>query len=504
MLVSGPTGVGKSTLLGVVTGLVPRFTGGALRGDVRRRHQHPGRPAARARPPHRVRRTGPGRRLRHRHRRGGARLRDGAARAAPETMRRRVEETLDLLGIADLRSPRPAHPVRGRAAAGRHRRGADHAPALLVLDEPTSALDPTAAEEVLATLTRLVARPRGLGPARRAPARAGRAVRRPDGPAERRRRGRRGRRPTCSATPRSSRRSSSSGAARLGAAAAHRARGPAPRRRRGPLASSRPCRRSRTTRSDPHALRRAAAGARVSRSRTAARRGCGDVDISLEVGRGHRTDGPQRLGQVDPAVGAAGRPAASRQPSTWPVGTRPPRARAVARWWDCSRRRLPTCSTSRPSPRSARPPPRRRGPGRPRAARPARARHRRRHPPARPVRGAAARSRPRPGAGRPPPVAAARRADPRARLHRQGGPGGVLRALADEGAPCSSRPTTWSSSRGPTTSSCSPRARSSRRGRCAGCVAESPAFAPQVTKVLGPAGSTSTRSSPHSRREVSA
>ena len=39
--------------------------------------------AARARPPRRVRRPGPGRRLRHRHRRGGARLRHGAARPRP-------------------------------------------------------------------------------------------------------------------------------------------------------------------------------------------------------------------------------------------------------------------------------------------------------------------------------------------------------------------------------------------------------------------------------------
>ena len=34
VLVSGRTGVGKSTLLGVLTGLVPRFSGGTLSGDV--------------------------------------------------------------------------------------------------------------------------------------------------------------------------------------------------------------------------------------------------------------------------------------------------------------------------------------------------------------------------------------------------------------------------------------------------------------------------------------
>ena len=34
VLVSGRTGVGKSTLLGVVTGLVPRFTGGRLTGNL--------------------------------------------------------------------------------------------------------------------------------------------------------------------------------------------------------------------------------------------------------------------------------------------------------------------------------------------------------------------------------------------------------------------------------------------------------------------------------------
>ena len=72
------------------------------------------------------------------------------------TMRRRVEETLDLLGIAELRN-RDLRTLSG----GQQQRVAIGSvltmhPRVLVLDEPTSALDPTAAEEVLATLTRLV------------------------------------------------------------------------------------------------------------------------------------------------------------------------------------------------------------------------------------------------------------------------------------------------------------------------------------------------------------
>ena len=71
-------------------------------------------------------------------------------------MRRRVEETLDLLGIADLRG-RDLRTLSG----GQQQRVAIGSvltmhPRVLVLDEPTSALDPTAAEDVLATLTRLV------------------------------------------------------------------------------------------------------------------------------------------------------------------------------------------------------------------------------------------------------------------------------------------------------------------------------------------------------------
>jgi energy-coupling factor transport system ATP-binding protein len=72
------------------------------------------------------------------------------------TMRRRVEETLDLLGLADVRD-RPLLSLSG----GQRQRVAIGAvltahPRVLVLDEPTSALDPGAAEEVLATLQRLV------------------------------------------------------------------------------------------------------------------------------------------------------------------------------------------------------------------------------------------------------------------------------------------------------------------------------------------------------------
>ena len=69
---------------------------------------------------------------------------------------RQVEESLDLLGLATLRD-RPVAELSG----GQQQRVAIGAalaagPRVLVLDEPTSALDPVAAEEVLAILHRLV------------------------------------------------------------------------------------------------------------------------------------------------------------------------------------------------------------------------------------------------------------------------------------------------------------------------------------------------------------
>ncbi|MEU6137814.1 ATP-binding cassette domain-containing protein [Nocardioides sp. NPDC047086] len=157
LLVSGPTGSGKSTLLGVLAGLVPRFSGGVLDGDVLLDGAS-------------IIRTPP------RERAGiiGYVGQDPVAGFVtdtveeelaygmeqlglpPATMRRRVEETLDLLGIAELRQ-RSLRELSG----GQQQRVAIGSvltthPRVVVLDEPTSALDPTAAEDVLATITRLV------------------------------------------------------------------------------------------------------------------------------------------------------------------------------------------------------------------------------------------------------------------------------------------------------------------------------------------------------------
>ncbi|KQV65905.1 cobalt ABC transporter ATP-binding protein [Nocardioides sp. Root122] len=157
VLVSGRTGVGKSTLLGVVTGLVPRFTGGVLTGDVLLDGasivDQPPRERA-----HLVGYVGQDPLAGFVTDTVEEELAYGMEQLgiAPETMRRRVEETLDLLGIADLRA-RDLRTLSG----GQQQRVAIGSvltthPRVLVLDEPTSALDPNAAEDVLATITRLV------------------------------------------------------------------------------------------------------------------------------------------------------------------------------------------------------------------------------------------------------------------------------------------------------------------------------------------------------------
>ncbi|MFZ2014540.1 MAG: ATP-binding cassette domain-containing protein [Nocardioides sp.] len=157
VVVSGRTGVGKSTLLGVLTGLVPRFSGGTLAGDVVIDGESVVRKPPRDRA-HLVGYVGQDPAAGFVTDTVEEELAYGMEQLGlPEpTMRRRVEETLDLLGIAGLRA-RDLRTLSG----GEQQRVAIGAvltmhPRVLVLDEPTSALDPTAAEDVLATLTRLV------------------------------------------------------------------------------------------------------------------------------------------------------------------------------------------------------------------------------------------------------------------------------------------------------------------------------------------------------------
>jgi energy-coupling factor transporter ATP-binding protein EcfA2 len=156
-LVVGRTGTGKSTLLRAVNGLVPHFTGGILSGRVtvagRDTRDHPPRELADV-----VGYVGQDPRAGFVTDLVEEELAYGmeSLGLAPAVMRRRVEETLDLLGLEGVRD-RPLATLSGgqaqRVAIGSVL--AAH-PRALVLDEPTSALDPVGAEDVLAILQRLV------------------------------------------------------------------------------------------------------------------------------------------------------------------------------------------------------------------------------------------------------------------------------------------------------------------------------------------------------------
>lgn len=156
-LVVGATGSGKSTVLRLVNGLAPHFTGGHLAGTVT-----VGGFDTRTHPPRDLAGT------------VGfvgqdplagfvtERVEDELAYSMEQlgvpapTMRQRVEEVIDLLGLHRIR-----HRALSSLSAGEQQRVAigsalTAGPRILVLDEPTSALDPHAAEEVLAALLRLV------------------------------------------------------------------------------------------------------------------------------------------------------------------------------------------------------------------------------------------------------------------------------------------------------------------------------------------------------------
>jgi energy-coupling factor transport system ATP-binding protein len=156
VLVLGDSGSGKSTLLRTVNGLVPHSSGGRFRGTV----TVSGRSTSTARPRD---------------------LTDvvGFVHQTPEaqfvvdhvehdiafalenlgfdqtTMRRRVEEVLDALGIAHLRQRSPASLSGGERQRCAIAGALAAAPDVLVMDEPTSMLDPQGADDVLSSIRRL-------------------------------------------------------------------------------------------------------------------------------------------------------------------------------------------------------------------------------------------------------------------------------------------------------------------------------------------------------------
>ena len=400
----------------------------------------------------------------------------------PETMRRRVEETLDLLGIADLRA-RDLRTLSG----GQQQRVAIGSvltmhPRLLVLDEPTSALDPTAAEDVLATLTRLV---HDLGVSvllaehrleRVVPfvdrmclmagdgtVRVGEPVdllgHLPGGAADRR------------AGP----------GRRLAPAAAERPGRPPPRPRA--RRAARAARRARTTwrRTPPLEAQRVTVAHGPTRG--AARR-----RPRAARAPGHRADGAQRLGQVVADVGAAGqRPPQLRRASGSARWTRPGSIRRAGAGWSAWCRRAAAdllyletvaeeCAAADGGTGACRPDPR---PAGPRAS---------------PTTSTPATSPRGSGWRWPWPWCSPRGPTSCSSTSRRAGsttppstcwPGSCA-TWPPTGTRCWSRPTTWSSwPWPPTTSSSSPTARWSPRGRYAAWSPSRRRSRRRCTKVLG-------------------
>ncbi|MCC7165772.1 MAG: energy-coupling factor ABC transporter ATP-binding protein [Anaerolineae bacterium] len=156
LLVVGPSGAGKSTLLRTINGLVPHFYGGALQGRVRVEERDPVE-------------FGPrgmsdlvGLVFQNPEAQFVTQLVEDELAFAMENlnfsqalMRRRVEEALDQLSIADLRGRKVETLSGGQKQLVAIASVLTLQPSILVLDEPTSQLDPQAAEEVLTILQKL-------------------------------------------------------------------------------------------------------------------------------------------------------------------------------------------------------------------------------------------------------------------------------------------------------------------------------------------------------------
>ncbi|MCX7840476.1 MAG: ATP-binding cassette domain-containing protein, partial [Anaerolineae bacterium] len=155
-LVVGASGTGKSTLLRCLNGLVPHLYGGVLRGRIRVGGRDPVALGPRAmsdlvgfvfQDPESQFVT--------------RQVEDELAFAMENRnfdqalMRRRIEEVLDQLGIADLRARRVETLSGGQQQLVAIASVLTLQPQVLVLDEPTSQLDPQSAEQVLTILRHL-------------------------------------------------------------------------------------------------------------------------------------------------------------------------------------------------------------------------------------------------------------------------------------------------------------------------------------------------------------
>ncbi len=156
LLVVGPSGSGKSTLLRSANGLVPHSTGGRFGGEVvtfgRSTRSH--HPRELADVVGFVHQDPEGQFVVDRVETDVAFVLENLG-VGHEAMRRRVEETLDALGIAHLRNRSPATLSGGERQRCAIAGALAAAPSALVLDEPTSQLDPQGADDVLAAVTRL-------------------------------------------------------------------------------------------------------------------------------------------------------------------------------------------------------------------------------------------------------------------------------------------------------------------------------------------------------------
>lgn len=157
VLVMGHTGSGKSSLLRLINGLVPHHTGGILGGEIivdgkSTRTTKPGELAGI------VGIVGQNPLSSFVTDTVEDELAFGmeSLNFPPDVMRKRVEEALDQVGLASLRSRNIATLSGGEQQRLAIATALVMHPKVLVLDEPTSALDPIASEEVLAILHRLV------------------------------------------------------------------------------------------------------------------------------------------------------------------------------------------------------------------------------------------------------------------------------------------------------------------------------------------------------------